>query len=342
MNLSNPSIGGADARASEGPADLVGLLRSGAFAGRAKGRSLVGAELAGADLSGAELSGLDLSRAKLSGANLLGARLAGSTLFEADLTGAELAAADLSRANLEGANLTRAGLGRATLVGASLVGADLTGATLTNADLTGADLRVAVLDGARLRDAELRGVDFSKARLTGADMEDSRVHGATFDGADLRGSDLARLRGYEEASWIGADIRDIDFTGAYLCRRFVMDQNFLDEFRSTSRVHAAIFQVWRATSDCGRSAARWSALTAVIILGFAWAYTFVGVDYGDYRTPISPLYYSVVTMTTLGYGDVLPATTAAQIVAMTQVILGYVMLGGLLSIFSNKMASRAN
>ena len=80
---------------------------------------------------------------------------------------------------------------------------------------------------------------------------------------------------------------------------------------------------------------------AIIVL-FAWLYTFVDVDYGSYPTPISPLYYSVVTMTTLGYGDVLPSSMAAQLVAMVEVVLGYVMLGGLLSIFSNKMASRAN
>jgi hypothetical protein len=33
---------------------------------------------------------------------------------------------------------------------------------------------------------------------------------------------------------------------------------------------------------------------------------------------------------------------AAQILAMIEVVIGYVMLGGLLSIFSNKMARRAD
>jgi len=36
-----------------------------------------------------------------------------------------------------------------------------------------------------------------------------------------------------------------------------------------------------------------------------------------------------------------PTARTAQIVAMAEVFLGYVMLGGLLSIFSNKMARRA-
>jgi voltage-gated potassium channel Kch len=54
------------------------------------------------------------------------------------------------------------------------------------------------------------------------------------------------------------------------------------------------------------------------------------------------LYYSVVTLTTLGYGDVVPASPTAQVLAMCEVVLGYVMLGGLLSIFSNKMSRRAD
>ena len=49
-----------------------------------------------------------------------------------------------------------------------------------------------------------------------------------------------------------------------------------------------------------------------------------------------------VTLTTLGYGDVLPKTPTAQVLAMLEVVTGYVMLGGLLSIFSSKMARRAD
>ena len=67
----------------------------------------------------------------------------------------------------------------------------------------------------------------------------------------------------------------------------------------------------------------------------------MALDYGDQRTPLSSLYYSVVTLTTLGYGDVVPASIWAQLLAMVEVLLGYVMLGGLLSIFANKMARRA-
>lgn len=267
--------------------------------------------------------------------------LAGANLFEADLTGAELTGADLSDARLDGARLAGAGLGRADLSAASLTCADLADATLTDARLTDADLRSATLDGARARDADLRGADLSGTSLRGADLGGAAVDRALLDRADLRGAALAGLRGYRLASWIGADLREVDFTGAHLCRKFVLDQNFIEEFRTRSRWSRVVYELWYLTSDCGRSATRWSVCTALLVLAFAWAYTLVGIDYGAYETPLSPLYYSVVTLTTLGYGDAVPSTAAGQAVAMLQVLTGYVMLGGLLSILSSKLASRA-
>ena len=53
------------------------------------------------------------------------------------------------------------------------------------------------------------------------------------------------------------------------------------------------------------------------------------------------LYFSVVTFTTLGFGDVTPKTWLAELVVGLEVIAGYVMLGGLISIFANKLARRA-
>ena len=49
---------------------------------------------------------------------------------------------------------------------------------------------------------------------------------------------------------------------------------------------------------------------------FAGLFQLVAVDYGDHPTFLSPLYYSVVTLTTLGYGDAVPASASAQVLAM--------------------------
>lgn len=55
----------------------------------------------------------------------------------------------------------------------------------------------------------------------------------------------------------------------------------------------------------------------------------------------SYLYYSMVTLTTLGFGDIIPLTNKARLVVGTEVGVGYLMLGGLISIFANKLARRS-
>jgi len=330
-------------RAATIAATLAGL-RAGQLRGEVDlaGALLIDEDLSGLDLSGADLRGAELSRARLSGTRLLRADLSGATLFQADLSGCELSGADLSGANLQGATLEGAGLGAARLDGATLLEVHLGEASLVSASLVGADLRLADLTRARARGADWSQADLSGATLSGVELDQGCVRGACFDRADLRGAQLRSLVDYKRASWIGVDLREVDFTGAYLARRFIHDQNFLEEFRSQGRFEALVYKLWWLTSDCGRSALRWSACTAALVLAFAWAYTLVGVDWGAHPTALSPLYMSVVTMTTLGYGDVLPSSVAAQCVAMCQVVTGYVMLGGLLSIFSSKMASRAD
>jgi hypothetical protein len=116
----------------------------------------------------------------------------------------------------------------------------------------------------------------------------------------------------------------------------------LKEFRDRNRLCELIYHIWRITSDCGRSLGRWCIWIVLQVILFAVLYSLVGVDYGKHPTFLSPVYFSVVTLTTLGYGDVVPMTWAGQVVAMVEVTTGYVMLGGLLSILSVKMARRGD
>ena len=299
-------------------------------------------DLHGADLMGRDLRGIDLSQADLSDAKLVGSNLEGANLRGANLKNCELLRANLKGADLTECDATSAGFGNADLSRATLFGAQLASATFTKATLSDSDLRSANLHNARLRDCDLSGADLSRADLSGADLTGARVNRAHFFDADLSGAKLSGIRDYSAAYWIGANIVAADFCGAYMARRMIADQNYLYEFRTQSRANAVAYWIWWATSDCGRSLARWGAWIAVIVMAFAGIYQFVEIDFGAYRTPLSPIYFSVVTLTTLGYGDVLPISMPAQLVTMAEVFLGYVMLGGLLSIFANKMARRAD
>lgn len=306
------------------------------------GANLAGRDLSGADLSGANLRGADLTGANLSGARLFKADLSGASLPSADLTGAELSGANLEGAHLEEANLSRAGLGMACVKGAHCFHATFEDATLTKADLTGADMRRVRMHNARIREAVLRRADFTECDMRGVDLSMSDVKGARFNNAELSESRLRMIRNYDGAEWYGVNTSAINFTGAYRVRRHIIDENYIREFRESSRMNLIVYYMWRGTSDCGRSLGRWCGWTLIFACIFAAIYLYVGVDYGDEMTVIEPLYFSIVTLTTLGYGDVLPGTTAAQAVAICEVVLGYMMLGGLLSIMNNKLSRRGD
>lgn len=325
--------------------ELIEQLRAGTPLGTdrsLRGASLIYKDLSGANLAGADLRGADLSRANLTKANLVGAKLEGAIFFGATLDQAELLKADLKGADLTESSARGAGFGGADLEGATFFNSKLAGASFTQSNLKKADFRTADLTGARLRECCMHETDLSRSVLRGSDLKGSDVTGASFEGADLRESTLMWLRGATDANWIDADIQNVDFCGAYLVRRQIVDQNYLHEFRRQSRMTEVVYWIWWATSDCGRSFLRWGLWTAVLAFAFAGLYQFVEIDLGGRPDNwMTNIYFSFVTLTTLGYGDIVPTSAPARIVALAEVVTGYVMLGGLLGIFGNKMARRA-
>ncbi|MBT8339188.1 MAG: hypothetical protein HKP58_08125 [Desulfatitalea sp.] len=307
-----------------------------------KGVSLRGENLTGLNLIGANFAEADLSEADLSGTHLFKADFSKASLVNAILNDAELTAANLSEANLEDAHAERAGLGMATLKKTKMFNTVLTDATLTKADLTEADLRHAKLNRARLREATLFKTDCTGADFREADMSLANFASAIMNNADMRDARLRQVKGYEKAKWYGVDIRDINFAGAYQLRRFVVDENYLKEFRDESKLNRMVYIVWSITSDCGRSLGRWCLWVFGIIAIFSFLYAFCGVDYGKHDNWIASFYYSVVTITTLGFGDIVPITPVARIITICEVFIGYILIGGLLSIFTNKMAKRGD
>ena len=299
-------------------------------------------DLRGANLSGADLRNVDLSGRDLSGIQLFNADLRGANLQDANLENAEFSTANLEGANFDGARCKRAGFGRANLRSVSMFRADLERATLTQANLENANLSCTNMHNCRVREANLTATDFTEADLRHAELSLSTIHKANFTNADLRHTRLRMMRQFKTANWIGVDIRDVNFSGAYLMRREIIDQNFIKEFRSYSKLTGILYYPWLWTCDCGRSMFRWCCCIGLLLVLFAGLYSVVGIDYGAYQTSLSPLYFSVVTLTTLGFGDVAPNCLAGQIVVMVEVSIGYIMLGGLLSIFSNKLARRGD
>ena len=153
------------------------------------------------------------------------------------------------------------------------------------------------------------------------------------------------------------DSEDINEVLNPFFKRYVADQQFIRAFKERNPFWA---QVWRWSSDYGRSLTLWALWSLLIALSFSFLYMpgsswfpewlqekmlqfhqVTEIDMGVPLTFWKSFYFSIVTFTTLGFGDVVADNTSARILVTLEVIFGYIMLGGLISIFANKLASRS-
>jgi hypothetical protein len=97
----------------------------------------------------------------------------------------------------------------------------------------------------------------------------------------------------------------------------------------------------RGLSQIGRSLALVSSslfAVSILILSFADIYKNLGVIGPDgevHREPVVCLYFSVVTWTTLGYGDFRPATNDGRLFAGIEAMLGYIVMGVFIAAVGN-------
>ena len=310
------------------------------------GESFVEADLSGLDLTGCNFSGCDMTGCNLTKARCPSANFDGATLHKAMLDGAEFLGSTFVGTNLSECSAKGTGFGMTDQTDASFFNARLEEAKFVDAQLRRTNFANAKAANVRMLEASLESADFSNADLSGAELSETDLAGARFRYAKLLGAQLREVNNYTKADWIGADIRDIDFTGAYLVRNFIIDENYLYEFRNQSSVTRAVYFVWKTTSDCGRSMVRWGGFLALNVLLFAIIYWAMGPTHLDNMPDkhgfIHYLYFSVVTFTTLGYGDITPITAAGRAVLIIHIAIGYLGLGALLSILATKFASRGH
>lgn len=326
------------------------------------------ADLNGAFLQGAILPGADLQDAKLKGANLRNANLEGVNLqkaffMEANLQGANLKRANLREADLRGSILIEIDLKEAKLQGARLQDANFKGANLKEADLKGTILLGSNLKEVKLQGANIQKADLEKADLQGAQLQKTNIQGAKLQGSNLREADLSfanlkradlrksvlknttfrNVKLNRQTKCLGIDVTQAKGSPRFV--RFAKDQEYLEELRESTNFGKFVYWAWFILADCGRSLWPWALWSLFFAVAFACIFCCMGpaafeIDKLSYSF-ITMLYYSVVTFTTLGFGDIIPKTTGASIVVMAEVIVGYVMLGGLISIFANKLARRS-
>ncbi len=307
----------------------------------------------------APLTKSDYSEQKLNERNLAECDFSGSDFFDVDLT-----RANLKKSIFHGADLTRALMHQAALYKADLTGAVLLEADLSNADMSsttcrGADFRGADLRGVNFTEADLRGADFSHCDLSGADLTRANITGAKFHFAQMTDVNVTHLvyGNYRDMMGLYYGVRGIDLIyGNAIYLRDAKDQDYIDTLYQVlmdkkpgmlRSIELLLFKSW-GLIDHGRSLLK-VAFYAFIIATFYGLIYLMDMVYGwhimDYsnsaQTWFTPFYYSVVTYTTLGFGDVTADSLFGELFVISEVILGYFTLGLLLAILANTIARRS-
>jgi len=228
-------------------------------------------------------------------------------------------------------------------------------------DLNGLDLRKKAFIGTSFKNSNLSNVRFQSANL---------------DKAILEGCDLTNIKVkdtiFNNVKWgnIQKNIK-IDIINASQLKNFYAEKGVLntsDEFyiKQMSEIRKfkwvteglkniyiqPLYFIWWLFSRYGISIKRWIFFCILFITIFSCIYSFKpdmfysknDIDvftiqknkilWKDYFTPF---YFSVVTYSTLGFGDITPTNKTGRVFVTIEVLIGYIMLGGLIAIFTKKL-----
>jgi len=205
------------------------------------------------------------------------------------------------------------------------------------------DLRGIPLDECQIVEADLSGIDFFSASFKGALldrvnlsntwMSETDITGAQFRWAEMEGALIDNVRFDLKTDFYGVDLSKINFTFAAVVQEQAIGQQRIHYIKQHHPKTAWLLDI---TCGFGRSLSRWAGWVMVVVLGFSLLYWLLpgAVSADGY---LDALYFSIVTFTTLGYGDILPLTWFAKLLVIVEVGLGYVMGGLLVAILSKKV-----
>ncbi len=205
---------------------------------------------------------------------------------------------------------------------------DLRGFDFSNQNLSRCNLSKCDLFRANFTNADCSFSDFSDAWLSEANLKS-----ANFEWCRMENVLLDNIKYNEKTNFNGIDLNKINFTLATLFRDVVLSQQRVIDLEKQQPALAVVLKI---TTDYGRSLTRWSIWCCSIILLFAIIYSqFILTTAGDAFG--NNLYFSIVTFTTVGYGDITPIDGIGKTIAMFEIGMGYLMGGLLIAILTKKV-----
>ncbi len=289
---------------------------------------------------GKKLTREDVIMAVKNGKPLDGANLEGVDLSRADLKEVSLVEANLKNCNLERANLEHAHLYKANFQGSNLFNANLKFSNIKEADFQGANLLEVKLEGAKLA-----GLKYGSKGIIANEQEAKALDG--------KGFKLEAKEKYREAEEIYRVLRVrltelgiFDEAADLFYREMVMRRKQQPLF-SYKRLSSKITDV---LCGYGEKTARVISSAALFVIFNGIVFYLCGIKYGNEILRYQPnqpivdsikdlglcIYYSVVTLTTLGYGDITPLGIS-KIFAGVEAFIGAFMMALFVLVFGRKM-----
>lgn len=301
------------------------------------------ADLTGSSLFKANLIKADFTKAIISGSNLEQADLIGSNLMYSEIKNADLRKADFSKAFLMGADLSKSILNETILSEATIYLANLSEAFLYESNLKNAKLNHANL-------FEVKGLRMScfTEKLSKIEKNDPEIYqesylfiknyylrmGLTDDAseASFREKTLQRLS-YSRIFWRRMEkeykTRKLEIKETGIRKFFQKVKHvFSHPFLSFKTILYILF--WRLYADiCGYGEKHLLTIRASFeIIGFfAFIYKILG-KFNQTLRWIDSLYFSIVTFSTLGLGDIkpLPVSWGTRITVSLEALIGAFMI----------------
>ena len=289
---------------------------------------------------------------RLDGAVLGRVSLNGVDWFEdCSLIGAQLTAVDLNDASLSGADLREASLEHV-----SARRTDFSGANLEDAALSVCDLRSADLTNVRLDQAAFSNVRISRSTTFG----ETSVYEDELDDVD----EEWYLQTAQAAIWTYREIRTLHENNALSieARSYYLDEKDMRrraDWHEGNYANALKAEGSRWVTGYGMSHWRVLGTSAALILLSAAMYPLTGgiqetaggetttwtLESPEDAPPfwiayilVRSLYFSVITFSTLGYGDIRPVGTVARWLAGAESLLGSILMALLVFVLTRRIS----
>lgn len=268
------------------------------------------------------------------------------------------------------ANLMGIDLSDIKLHNCILVNTCLANANLTNAQLGSLTLKNCSLNGAILVNARLGQVRFSHSAMTGADVKGAFFNVLEFnDQSTQNGLDYERVSYFylikclflavfrkgifsespadnkKHTVFLFNDTKQLNSPSNVSFKNYVnWYQYIFVQLRNFKRLPMGEKLLFSSSLIFTKSWTSYSVLGAFALIAniiFAFIFQINDCDLNNFDGSfLSSFYYSVVTFTTLGYGEITPTANFTRIIVMFEVLLGYITLGSFVFLIGHKVNDR--